>query len=254
MSALARSAFSLTAVSLLIALGFAASARRTSQIVHVGRTEVRLITIAGAGGATYFHPHENEHTSAAVTRAFVREKGGTLLEIQSKGARLISFTLAGAKYAFDPNRMFTDTGLRQSLANHSRYSEAAAIAVRSLRNVVLSDLKRSGGPIVAVHNNARDGMTIDDYRQGGRFAKEAKRVAANPSAGPHDFFLVLDEKLFSKLEHFGFNVVLQTQTPTDDGSLSVYCGQHGLRYINIEAGDGHASEQKRMLEALRPLL
>ena len=40
---------------------------------------------------------------------------------------------------------------------------------------------------------------------------------------------------------------------TDDGSLSVYAGQRGRPYVNVEAQHGHAREQRRMFEALMDL-
>jgi len=41
---------------------------------------------------------------------------------------------------------------------------------------------------------------------------------------------------------------------SDDGSMSVYCGSRGIRYINIEAQMGDESNQMDMLEALYTIL
>ena len=226
---------------------FAASP--TSDVVHVGSTDVYLVQTTGADGPSYFHPHENEHTSADVARDFVKTKGGTLLEIKCAGRRRIAFSLDGKHFDFDPNRMFTDVGLELTLTTHN---QAAMEPVKLLRDSIIAKLKLSGGPIIAVHNN--EDMSINMYRRGGRFAKEARAVSARSTGKPHEFFLVLDEKLFHALERSGFNAVLQSMTPTDDGSLSVYCQKAGLRYVNIEAGVSHAAEQRRMLQALLPLL
>jgi hypothetical protein len=253
MSELTRRAFPLTAAACW-AWAADAAERRNSKTVRVASSEVRLTAIEESHGPTYFHPHENEHASAAVTRAVVREHGGRLLEIQSRGTRLISFTLNGAGYSFDPNRMFTDEGLRRNLAHYGRYSPAARDAIKPLRNAVLSYLKRAGGAIVGVDNNAVNGLNLGSYLDGAQFARDALRVAANPRAQKHNFFLVQDEKLFAALERAGFNVVLQTSEPTDDGSLSVYCRQNGWRYVNVQAGEDQTDEQRQMLEGLRRLL
>jgi len=251
---LTRRAFPLAAAASFAAFGADPTGRRTTRRIQLAGSDVRLITIEAGRGLTYFHPHENEHASAAVARALVRERGGKLLEIESRGTRLISFTLNGASYTFDPNRMFTEVGLQKSLANYSHSSAAAMDAIQPLRDAVLSYLKHAGGPIVAVHNNAANGMNIGYYQGRGPFAKEAEDVARNAKAPAHDFFLVLDAKLFAALKQQGFNVVQQTATPTDDGSLSVYCRQNGLRYVNVEAAEGHTDEQRRMLEVLQRLL
>jgi hypothetical protein len=251
---LTRRAFPLAAAASFAAFGADPAGHRTTKRIQLPGSDVRLITIEAGRGLTYFHPHENEHASAAVARALVRERGGKLLEIESRGTRLISFTLNGASYTFDPNRMFTEVGLQKSLANYSHSSAAAMDAIQPLSSAVLTYLKNAGGPIVAVHNNAANGMNIGYYQGSGPYAKEADDVARNAKAPMHDFFLVLDAKLFAALKHLGFNVVLQAAAPTDDGSLSVYCRQNGLRYVNVEAAEGHTDEQKRMLEVLQRLL
>ena len=40
---------------------------------------------------------------------------------------------------------------------------------------------------------------------------------------------------------------LKSTTPTDDGSLSVYCVANNIPYINIEAQHGHTEKQRAML-------
>lgn len=232
----------------LIAALFA-FASHSVEVVHVGSAKVQLVSVGTGRSPSYFHPHESEHSSAVVTRALVHEKGGTLLEIHCEGTRRIAFSLDGKKYDFDPNRMFTDAGLEKTLATHN---QEAIEAVKNLRQVILKKLRRSGGPIIAVHNN--EGLNINSYQSGGQFAKEASKVALKSADHPHEFFLVLDQQLFNKIADAGFNVVLQTGQPTDDGSLSVYCQKNGLRYINVEAGEGNTSEQAQMLKTLLRLL
>lgn len=217
--------------------------------VHVGGTTVHLLQTTGAPGPSFLHLHEDERTATDVTRAFVLAQGGALLEVVCQGKRRITFNSAGETYSFDPNRIFTDVGIEKTLGS----KDAAAVhAVDLLRDSIIANLKLSGGPIVAVHNN-RD-MSVDSYRKGHPLANEARDVSRNQNGSPHDFFLVLDDKLFRQLESLGFNVVLQSLTPTDDGSFSVYAQNTGLRYVNVEALEGHAAEQKHMLEALVPLL
>jgi hypothetical protein len=37
----------------------------------------------------------------------------------------------------------------------------------------------------------------------------------------------------------------------DDGSLAVACQRRGLRYVNVEARDGHLHRQVALLELVR---
>lgn len=231
---------------------------RSEKTVLVGDTRVRVVIDdvkrKGERGLIYFHPHENEHGSAVVTRHIIEEYGGKLIEIRSEGERLIKFKLKGTAYSFDPNRMFTDIGLAHSLTHFGPTSEPALAAGRKLRSAVLAELGGGKTPIVGVHNNAEDGITALSFRSDGPLSAQASKIALNPKASSHDFFLVLDDKLFDRLHHEGFNTVLQSQTPPDDGSCSVYCQQHHWQYVNVEAGEHDMTEQERMLTALPSVL
>jgi hypothetical protein len=231
----------------------AAQQGRSEKTVLVGETRVRVVVDEvkrKTGGLIYFHPHENEHGSAVVTRHVVHQSGGKLVEIRSQGDRLITFKLKGAVYSFDPNRMFTDIGLAHSLTHFGPSSEPAMACARKLRNAVLTELGGGKTPIIAVHNNAEDGMTALSFRSDGPLSAQASRIALNPRESPHDFFLVLEEGLFDSLHHQGFNTVLQSATPPDDGSLSVFCLQHHWQYINVEAEESDIAQQERMLRAI----
>ncbi len=63
----------------------------------------------------------------------------------------------------------------------------------------------------------------------------------------------MDAAHFELLRQAGFNVVLQSATPTDDGSMPVWSQKTGIHYVNAEAGFGHADEQTEMLEAVRQI-
>jgi hypothetical protein len=248
----------LTRRNLLLSLGAActcaAQETRIDKIVFVGDARVRVLVldVKPNGHATfvYFHPHENEHASALVARHTIRELGGRLVEIRSEGDRLITFRLKGSTYSFDPNRMFTDAGLKRSLSHYGPFSEAAMDSARGLRNAVLNQFDKGKKPIIALHNNAEDGVNALYYKKGGQFAAQASKVAINPKEQPHNFFMVLDDGLFGRLHHAGFNTVLQSPDPPDDGSLAIFCQQHHWAYVNVEASEGDINQQQRMLDAL----
>jgi len=63
-----------------------------------------------------------------------------------------------------------------------------------------------------------------------------------------DFYFVTDPLIFQILSSGRYHVVLQAEeTLTDDGSLSVYCAQLGIPYINVEAQHKHLVRQTKML-------
>jgi hypothetical protein len=242
--------------SVLLGLGAAvvSAQARSEKIVILGETRVRVVVAEikpkGKHGLIYFHPHENEHGSAVVTRHVIDQIGGKLVEIRSEGDRLITFHLKGSVYSFDPNRMFTDIGLAHSLGHFGPTSEPALECARKLRNAILGEFDGGKTPIVAVHNNAEDGVNALSFRHDGPLSAQASKIAINPNENAHNFFLVLDDVLFSRLHHEGFNTVLQASDPPDDGSLSIYCQQNHWQYVNVEAAENDMTEQQRMLAVL----
>lgn len=245
----------MTRRSLLLGVGaaYAGSAQgiRSERVLYVGATRVRVVVVdvkaSGKHAPVYFHPHENEHSSAVLSRHALQQTGGRLVEIRSEGDRLITFKLKSDTYSFDPNRMFTDIGLQHSLNHFGPFSEPAFEAAKVLRNAVLNLLGKGKTPIIAVHNNTEDGISVFSYRPGAALEQQAAQIAVNPKEKPHSFFLVLDENLFQRLRHAGFNTVLQAAKPPDDGSLAVFCQQHHWPYINVEASESDMKQQERML-------
>ena len=58
-------------------------------------------------------------------------------------------------------------------------------------------------------------------------------------------------RLYGLFTPTGFNVVLQNNANvTDDGSLSVYCGQREIEYVNVEAQHGHRGANRKMLKRM----
>ncbi len=220
----------------------------------MGETRVRILVyevrMKSRRPLVYFHPHENEHGSAVVTRHIIREDGGRLVEIRCQGDRLITFKLKGKSYTFDPDRMFTEVGLQSSLAHFAPIGAAPLNAVIGLRNAVLKELGDGSQPIISVHNNYQNGVSISSYQENGMYAAHAAKVAVNEHEGPRNFFIVLEPGLYSRLYHAGFNTVLQSPHAPDDGSLSILAQRDHWVYVNVEAAEGNMNQQQRMLEAL----
>src|SRR5262249_55000455 len=93
------------------------------------------------------------------------------------------------------------------------------------------------------------------YAKGGAFASDASDVFIKDGSDLDDFFFVTETAVFDALRRRGYNVVLQdNRRVTDDGSLSVYCGRSGVRYVNVEAQQGHLEQQVAMILALQEVL
>ena len=228
------------------------AAGKVSDDVHidVGDSVVRLSTeVFGSGGLHYINVHENEAVSVKAARAVLSTRAGLLTELKCQRTRLISFKAGGVKYTFDPNRIFTDKGIEATFRKYGPYSMGAHLRAAAVADAIRAILTPSQGlPVIALHNNTPGDYSVLEYQAPGPEAENAARVAINPSLSPDDFFVVTDPAVFARLEAGKFNVVLQSSTPVDDGSLSVWFQQQGRSYINVEAQQSHLVEQQRMLE------
>lgn len=223
--------------------------------LHLLSTPITLqVRSTGPGGLRYLNLHENEQTAVLAAADLLQTVPGQLIELRSRGRRVVSFRDGLRPLAFDPNRIFSDAGIEQTLRRHASNTPAAQQALRALRDQVLALI--DGPPdqaVVALHNNRAGLYSILQYRPGGAHAPDAQALTINPRLAPEDFCLVTRASLFEPLRDQGFNVVLQAQNPSDDGSLSVWFGQQRRAYVNVEALHGHRAEQLRMLAAVAAL-
>ena len=245
-----------------LAVAFAGAARAAeptwsaeSIAVPVGDDQVHLtVRRFGRGGLRYLSLHENEHTAVQAATALLAHRAGTLIELRGCGRRLVSFRDGLRPLAFDPNRIFTDAGIEQTLRRHGSHTSAGIEAARRLRAAVFALLDgRPDETVVALHNNTGGAYSIQAYRPGGAQAGDARALAVRGDRAPEAFFLVTREQMFEELRNAGFNVVLQSELPSDDGSLSVWFGQQRRAYANVEARFGALQDQLQMLEAVAAL-
>jgi hypothetical protein len=204
-------------------------------------------------GVWMVHVHEDENTAVQAATEFLDSAGkGCFVTLKHGMGRNISFTINGAKYTFDPNRIYTENGRKATLARFGKYSDTAFDAVKQLSDLFTTSFIDGNRLIVALHNNTNEGgLTIKSYQKGGVFEKDASNVFVNKSEDIDDFFYTTSQQAFDFFKSLGFNVLLQNnETVTDDGSLSVYAGLKGMDYINIEAEHGKKEQQKRMLAAV----
>lgn len=244
----------LLAIILGLAIGYCTQAdAKALQQYTLGNTIIKAKVQGRANGLTYVSVHDDENTSVSAVRSIISKYGGILVELSHSGRRNISFTLAGKKYAFDPNRMFSDRGIKASLQAQGRsYTKEAHVAVASFAGWFVAILKQqSGGRLfVALHNSTEGGYSFESYASG-NLRREAKAIHRNAQMDVDDFFFTTSSGLFASLKRADQNVVLQSRGATDDGSLSVYSARRGIPYLNIEAQHGHAKQQLQMLIVLQ---
>jgi hypothetical protein len=240
--------------------------------------------------ATYFAPHHDEQTALKLAKEAVAQHGGRLVEVESFDesgvpARRLRFQVKGQTYTVDPNRIFTASGRRCAGLAPEAEAAVAKFAEELLRLILPPDEEGAGVAgrvLVAVHNNADSGekapaarasdLTATAYvrshdsaraSRAGFDAQAAGVYLSNAEDDPDNFVLLSTPKLVGYFAAKDFNVVVQKpagqlsagQCGEDDGSLSVYAGQHGVEYVCLEADAAHgAARQRQMFEAVHGLV
>lgn len=227
--------------SLLVSLFFCHFTYAMNHIVMVGDEKVEIKHTVGRG-KTFVHVHHNEQTALKAAQAVIKQEGGSLITLVHSGGRNIVFRLNNKRYEFDPNRIYTDNGIKKTLTTLSQYSLEAHKEVKKLADKIKQLLPK--GKVVAVHNNSS--YSLKDYLPGNSLESDAQVVHILARNYYRNFYLVTKTSDFLRLKNKGYNGVLQKNTATDDGSLSIYLAKND--YINVEAGYDQLVEQIKMLQ------
>lgn len=225
----------------------------TTILYKLGEKTIPLkLTHYGPGNTTFcINMHDNEQTSVKAARTVLELKGGTLLQIQNNYQRVIRFRYKGSNYAFDPNRIFSRTGIEQSLKENGRVTAAAIDEVEKFGQRLLELIPDTINCIIALHNNTDEAYSVKSYLPHGERQKDAKDVYKAEDQDVDDIAFTTDEELFREMAAAGYNSILQDNVLVKkDGSLSVYCGENNRRYINIETQHGKTAQYQEMLERL----
>jgi len=209
-----------------------------------------------SGRLTMVNVHDDENTSVEAGKANLEEYGGRLIELVHSGERLVTFNLNGRSYAFDPNRIFSDVGIAETLKSHSRYSAEAHAEIKAFATRYLQEFALDQEPvIIALHNTVDGTFSVESFLPKATYGSNADTVHVSPNRSKFDFFYVTDKTFFDYLKARDFNVVFQdNQAVNDDGSLSVYFAKKGIPYINIEAEMKHLTNQIEMVKVVREML
>ena len=211
--------------------------------VRLGDTVVQVQQERQGTGKDFVHLHQNETTALKAARTVIKSEGGSVLTLVHKGQRNIVFHLQNRRYEFDPNRIFTDAGIKKTLTQFGPYSQAAHVEVRKLSEKIKILLPK--GKVIAVHNN-HESYSMRQYLPGQPLATEAKALHYLNQNYYRNFYLVTQRQEFNRLKKLNFNSILQALNAEDDGSLSVYLSRRD--YVNVEAGYDQLAEQIKMLQ------
>jgi hypothetical protein len=191
--------------------------------------------------------HDDEITSVEAARNVLQQSGGILVNINNNYERLVSFTLKGKTYQFDPNRMFSRLGIMTDLVKQNKICNQAAVrAIEGFARFVLSKIPRTS-TLIALHNNDHNNFSIYSYLKDEMLKKDVQAVYSNETHDVDNFFLTTDRKIFNTLRESGYNVILQHKKAVDDGSLSIYFGRRNRSYVNVEAETGQVKQQEQMI-------
>jgi hypothetical protein len=203
-------------------------------------------------GVALIHVHQNEWSALEAGKRFQQRQGGQILCFAGSNTRCLEFIADGRKWRVDPNRLFSNQGIQDSLRKLSAQAPddvCACVAEFAAHLLDWWDLASVDG-VVALHNTDGD-YSVLSYGDQGEEAHNAHDVFIHANKPIHDFFFVTEAYVFERLRECGHQVVLQKEKGwDDDGSLSTYCADRKIPYVNVEARYGATEDQEMMLKDL----
>lgn len=196
-----------------------------------------------------YNMHDNENTSALAGRVMARKYGGEYIELLHNGKRNFSYAYQADSMHIDPNRIYTDEGIRLQLERNNVADDSIYAAISAWRDTVLQLLNLHGRKmVIALHNNTNKNYSFKSYLPGEELENDAEMTQRGYYRDPDDFYFITDHRIMTKLAMGRYHIVLQDNTNvTDDGSLSVFCARGGIDYINVETEHGHLMRQLKMM-------
>jgi hypothetical protein len=199
--------------------------------------------------------HDDEMTAVKAARSVLEEQGGILIKIENNAKRNISFPFKGLVYSFDPNRIFSRTGIMLTLKANGKINPLAVNEVEKFATQILQLIPDSISCLIALHNNTDGDFSVKTFLPGGIRQNDASQVYADDWQDIDDIALTTDQVIYNKMAGFGYNSILQDNINVfKDGSLSVYFGERNRRYINIETQHGKTVQYRDMLKKLLYIL
>jgi hypothetical protein len=231
--------------------------RYTPQIRSIAHTIgnrtiiIKVLQFGEPNGIYCINMHDNEGTAVLGATPILEITGGTMIRVENFKQRVINFRLNGILYGFDPNRIYSRIGIEQTLRDNRHMSKAALLEIEKFGQRLLSLIPDSPRCVIALHNNTNDLFSIKSYVPGGIRQRDAKAVNYVETEDVDDIALTTDSLVYKVMADAGYNTIWQDNTKAKkDGSLSIYCGEKGYRYINIETEHGKVEQYRIMFEKL----
>lgn len=218
--------------------------------ISLGDLEVKLVKYSyEVPNVSFLAIHDNEDTGVKAAFQFIEWNGGTIVDSQYDGARNFKFVNEEETFETDPNSIYTRTGVKAGLQKYGIWDDNVVDMLSDAGKTILKtyDPKKTGY-IFTLHNNADGGFGITSYLPGYDLEDTADSVNINFEMDPDDMVLVTEIPVFNLLKKANVNVILQAQSASDDGSLSIYAMQQHIPYINVEVQHGHIEENLRLIE------
>ena len=146
-------------ISLLL-LSNAAFAKTTNHSVMLGETKVTIQHIKYGEGKEFVHVHQNENTALLAAKKYIKKYGGSIVTLKHHGTRNITFNMHNTRYEFDPNRIYTDIGIKNTLKNYGEYSLEAHQAVNKLSHSYPAKRLLQYTIIMATHSTTTCPVTL----------------------------------------------------------------------------------------------
>jgi len=166
--------------------------------------------------------HDDEMTAVKAARSVLEEQGGILIKIENNARRNISFSFKGLVYTFDPNRIFSRTGIMLTLRANGKINPLAVTEVEKFATHLLQLIPDSISCLIALHNNTDGDFSVRTYLPGGIRQYDASQVYADDWQDIDDIALTTDQIIYNKMAALGYNSILpDNEKVFRDGSLSV---------------------------------
>lgn len=212
---------------------------------------IRVLQYGEVKNIVCINLHSNETTSVQAAMSVLASKGGTLIKIENDNQRVINFGFRGIRYEFDPNRIFSRTGIEEALSEIGQINTAAIDEIEKFGQRILMLIPENTSCIIALHNNTDEAYSIKSYMAYGERQSDAKAVYVDCSQDEDDLALTTDSRLYQIMADNNYNSIWQdNRKARRDGSLSIYCGERKHRYINIETQHGKVEQYQQMLVKL----
>jgi len=224
--------------------------------IKLGDSTINIVTsIQSSSETLYLNIHEDEQTSIDVAKAFSKKIPINFIFLNHNQTRRIHFNVNRKRYSVDPNRIYTEEGRKKTIKPWWRlFLKDAKTQAEHLSNEILN-LISPYKTIVSMHNNTDVNYSIKSYLPKGGEAKNTAQVYISEKWDADDFIYTTERRFYDYLKAKNVNVILQdNEKYVNDGSLSVYCGEKGIPYINIEAQKGHFEEQYKLTEIIHEML